>query len=196
MKPSEAQLSDLDLNGTYTYADYLGWQFEEMVELIKGKIFKTSPAPALYHHRVSHNLNGLLFVKTRGHQCQVYSAPTDVRLITKGTKNEDITNVVQPDIFIVCDPAKLDNRGCLGSPDFIAEILSPSTASKDLKNKFELYQESGVGEYWVVYPGEETIHVFLLEDGQYQARGIYVNAGPIPVHTLGVEIEVAEIFEE
>lgn len=196
MKHVITQLNDLDLTRTYTYADYLTWHFDEMVELIKGKIFKMSPAPARLHQRVSLNLSGILYGKTRGKQCQVYSAPTDVRLLTKGPTDEEILTVVQPDIFIVCDPSKLDDRGCLGSPDFIAEILSPSSASKDLTQKFFLYQEAGVREYWVVYPGEETIHVFLLENESYINSGIYTNQNMIPVHTLdGIELHVSEIFE-
>ena len=189
-------LSELDLNGHYTYADYVTWQFEEMVELIKGKVFKMSPAPTRYHQRVSHNLNGLLYGVTRGKLCQAYSAPTDVRFITKGSEDKDITTVVQPDLFIVCDPSKLDSNGCLGSPDFIVEIISPATATKDLKIKFELYQQAGVGEYWVVYPGEQVIHVFLLINGKYVPSGVYTEHGPIPLQTLtGISLELQDIFE-
>ena len=196
MKSPVLQFTDLDLNGRYTYADYVSWKFEEIVELIKGRIFKMSPAPNTYHQVISGNVFGFLKGKTKGSKCKPFAAPTDVRLITKSAKDEDIITVVQPDIFLVCDPSKMDERGCLGSPDFIIEILSPSTSARDLYEKYHLYEEAGVREYWVIGPGERFVECFVLENDTYKRSGVYGEDATVPVHILpGVEMPAVEIFE-
>ena len=196
MKNQITQLSDLDMNGSYTYTDYLTWRLEEMVELIKGKIFKMSPAPNTFHQTVSGNLFAFLKAAIKEQKYKTFSVPTDLRLTTKGMDDVNIITVVQPDIFVVCDPAKLDDRGCLGSPDLIIEILSPATATKDLTKKFDLYQESGVHEYWIVFPGDRIVETFYLENRVYKKTGVYAEDAMVPVRTLpGLEILVTEIFE-
>ena len=196
--PPITDISQLDLNKRYTYADYLAWQLDEFVELIKGRIFRMSPAPQSAHQTISFNLGGAIRQLVRGNTCRGFAAPFDVRLTTAGPNGDDqITTVVQPDLCVVCDPTKIDRKGCLGAPDWIIEILSPGNPSHDTKNKFDLYEESGVGEYWIVFPGEQTVSVFLLEDGRYQPRGDYYQPGPIPVRTLpGAVVEWAEVFED
>ena len=168
-------IAQLDLNGSYTYADYLLWQFQERLELIKGHIFKmAAPNPA--HQRISSRLHGHLFIYLKDKKCDLFAAPFDVRLINarKSTPNNEVTTVVQPDICIICDPAKIDKRGCIGAPDLIVEILSTSTAKYDLNEKFDLYQESGVKEYWVVFPSDKAIMLFVLgEDEQYDKGTLY-----------------------
>lgn len=164
-------IDQLDLTKRYTYADYLGWQFDEMVELIKGKVFRMSPAPGLSHQRVS----GALFLQIgnylQGKSCQIFAAPFDVRLPLpqyRQTPNK-IDTVVQPDLCIICDPHKLDERGCIGAPDWIIEILSPTTSQKDYTEKYEIYQHAGVREYWVVHPHEATVSIYRLDaTGEYQ----------------------------
>lgn len=196
MKPLITDINQLDMNKSYTYADYLTWRFDEMVEIIKGKIFKMSPAPNTFHQMVSANILTLLKVATKGQKCKTFAAPTDVRLITKGIDNENIKTVVQPDIFIVCDSSKLDERGCIGSPDLIIEILSPSSSSKDLNIKYSLYEEAGVREYWIVHPGDLYVQCYILEDGKYRNSGVYAEYDKVPVHTIpGLELAVEEIFE-
>lgn len=196
MKVPITDINQLDLNGSYTYADYLTWRFDEMVELIKGKIFRMSPAPNIIHQLISGNVFALLKNATKGTVCKTFTAPTDVRLFTKGANNERITTVVQPDLFVVCDPSKLDAQGCVGSPDFIIEVLSPSTSSKDLTIKFKLYEEAGVPEYWIIFPGDQIVECFLLENGIYKKSGVYAEDQAVPVHTLpGLELKVPEIFE-
>lgn len=169
-------MKDLDLNKTYTYADYLGWFFEERIELIKGKIFKMSPAPNAYHQEISTSLILRIgyFLKNKG--CKVYHAPFDVRLPKPGGKSRDenISTVVQPDISVICDKNKIDQKGCLGPPDWIIEILSPSTSKKDRTDKFELYQSSGVKEYWIVFPKKQQIKAYSLnEKGKYEEFGSF-----------------------
>ena len=189
-------LSQLDFNKTYTYADYLTWRFTEFVELIKGKLLRPMAGPTRLHQTYSTNLVSEIQQFLKGTACHVYHAPFDVRLTTPGTNgNEEILTVVQPDICVVCDRAKLDDRGCLGAPDWIVEILSPGTANRDTRTKFDLYEESGVGEYWIVFPGLKSVSVYVLEAGSYQLQGEYAETGLVPVHTLpGLALEWEDIF--
>ncbi|MDR1610144.1 MAG: Uma2 family endonuclease, partial [Candidatus Symbiothrix sp.] len=150
----------------YTYADYLTWMDDRRRELINGMIYDLFSAPTRFHAKVSTILQSTFywFVKKRKGKCEVYHAPFDVRLPKNGkTADNEIYTVVQPDICVVCDPEKLDDRGCIGATDLIVEVQSPSTAKRDLNEKFFLYEESGVKEYWVVYPMEKAITVFLLQ---------------------------------
>lgn len=156
----------LDLKGIYSYADYLNWHFKERVELIRGKVRKMSPAPNNNHQSI------LLEASTRFAQyfdnkpCRVYFAPFDVRLpIAKPGKD---TTVVQPDLCVICDASKLDKLGCKGAPDLIIEVLSPGNSKHEMKTKFELYEESGVKEYWIIEPQTRMVLVYVLESGKYK----------------------------
>lgn len=188
---------ELDLNGTYTYADYLLWQFKERVELIKGRIFKMSPAPNTSHQLISSKLQGNLFVHLKDKSCYLFSAPFDVRLFdTKKSAfvNRDIYTVVQPDLCVVCDKNKLDEKGCLGAPDLVIEILSPGNSKKEVDNKFDLYQESGVREYWIVQPIDQNVFIFTLSDS-----GVFVGLKPATEQLRSVifpelSIDLKEIF--
>lgn len=158
-------LSQLDLNKQYTYADYLKWQFSERVELIKGFIKKMSPAPNRVHQTLVFHLSGILYSNHNFDGCNVFISPFDVRLPIKSKKKD--TTVVQPDICIVCDTSKLDDQGCNGAPDLIVEILSSSNARHDTDTKFRLYEEAGVKEYWIVQPQQKSILIYVLHDGCY-----------------------------
>ena len=182
---------------TYTYADYLQWRFEERVELIKGKIFKMGPAPNLKHHQVSGHVFNHIYNYLKGQLCNVFVAPFDVRLPVKNQKKpEQITTVVQPDICVVCDETKLDERGCCGAPDLVVEILSPGNSQKEMRIKHKLYEESGVKEYWVIYPVEESIAVFYLTgDGCYGGAAIYASGDTIlSLAVNGLSISVTDAF--
>ncbi|MDY6026033.1 Uma2 family endonuclease [Bergeyella zoohelcum] len=162
-------INQLDSNKIYSYADYLMWKLDERVELIKGRIFKMSPAPSRKHQDISGNMYFLLR-KIFGKQgCKLYSAPFDVRIPKKSKDNTAILTVIQPDLCVICDEAKLDEKGCVGAPDLVVEILSPGNSKKEMKNKYELYEESGVKEYWIVNPMEENILIFVLENGNYHS---------------------------
>ena len=189
-------LSQLDVNKTYTYADYLTWKFEEFVEVIKGKLMRPMAGPSRMHQVYSLNIAAEIRQLLKGHPCQVYAAPFDVRLTTAGANgDEQILTVVQPDICVVCDRAKLDDRGCLGAPDWIVEIISPGNTARDTRTKFDLYEESGVLEYWIVFPGIKTVAVYVLDQDQYRLSAEYAAPGPVPVHTLpGLALEWTEIF--
>jgi len=183
----------------YTYADYLSWIGEQRRELINGVAYLFS-APTRFHAQISSKLLAWFyrFIENRKRKCQIYHAPFDVRLPKKGeTANEKIDTVVQPDICVVCDPNKLDDAGCIGAPDLIVEVQSPSTAQRDLREKFDLYEQSGVREYWIVYPGDKGLTVYLLqEDGKYDKGTTYVFSGKVPVGIFdGLEIDLKELFE-
>lgn len=188
-------ISQLDPNGTYTYADYLRWQFDESVELIKGKVYRISPALKRAHPlAVSRLLVDIsLFWGDQG--CQIYTAPFDVRLPVRNERKPDQAHtVVQPDLCSICDLAKLDDSGCLGAPDWILEITSPRTIKKDFNEKYNLYEQSGVNEYWVVVPKENIVHVYALEDGKYVLVDIYESGG-IPSRTFpGLSLRYERIF--
>ena len=162
-------INQLDVNGTYTYADYLLWRFKEQVELLRGKLFKMSPAPREIHQRVLNEMNYELMSFFRHKTCRVYPAPFDVRLPMKGkgTADNQIYTIVQPDLCVVCDLEKIDGRGCIGAPDLVVEILSPSNSRKDLKDKYEIYQEAGVPEYWIVDADDKAIYRYVLEGDIY-----------------------------
>jgi Uma2 family endonuclease len=157
--------SDLDLTKTYSYSDYLLWQFSERIELIKGYILKMSPAPSRRHQTVSQNINKYFLNLFSNHNCSVYVAPFDVRLPVKSAKKN--ATVVQPDLCIICEESKLDDKGCDGAPDLIVEILSPKNSKHDIETKFNLYQESGVKEYWIVETEQRFVLVYTLKNGEY-----------------------------
>lgn len=187
-----------DLAGYYTYAQYLSWDWDEMTELIKGKIYKMSPAPASLHQKVSGEIFRQVANYLLGKKCQVFTAPFDVRLpLAKEQHDQAITTVVQPDLCVICHPEKIDARGCLGAPDWIIEILSPQTSSKDLHEKFDVYEEARVKEYWVVHPQEQTILVYVLDsNGKYQGlRKPYVRTDQVSPFTLPeLVLDLALIF--
>ena len=158
-------IDQLDFSKTYTYADYLLWQFSERVELIKGFIKKMSPAPSMIHQTVSSNLNGIFYNNFKQSNCRFYAAPFDVRLPIKTVQKD--TTVVQPDLCVVCDVSKLDKRGCNGAPDLIVEIISPNNSKHDISTKFKLYEEAEVQEYWIVEPYDKIIFIYTLVDGKY-----------------------------
>ena len=189
----------LDLKKRYTYADYLTWMDDVRRELIEGFI-KLFPAPRPAHAKISFNITwnlGAIIQKNKG-RCEVYYAPFDVRLPKNGeTAYDKIYTVVQPDICVICDLSKIDDRGCYGAPDMIIEIISPSTGKRDLNEKFALYEESGVKEYWVVYPDSKAITVFLLQDdGKYDAGSVYEFEGQVPIHIFDeITIDLHDIFQ-
>lgn len=172
-------LDQLDLaNGLYSYADYLTWKFEQTVEIIKGKILPMA-APSRKHQETSWQLTLIIGNHFARHSCRAYAAPFDVRLYDKrrsAKANKDVFSVVQPDLCIVCDMQKLDDKGCLGAPDLVVEILSPGNSAKEMKTKKLLYEESAIREYWIFDPEHEIAFQFYLNEmGVYSPATIYVN---------------------
>ena len=191
VKSSNAE--EPDLAGNYNYADYLQWTFEDMVELINGKIFKMSPSPSTGHQLILIELTGIFWQHLKGKKCKTFVAPFDVRL-SKYKEDKLIDSVVQPDLCIICDPTKIDEKGCNGAPDMIVEILSPSTALRDLDLKFKLYEDNAVKEYWIVQPNDQTVSVFDLIDSKFSLMGIYHRKNIVEVKTIGLDIDLNEVF--
>jgi Uma2 family endonuclease len=166
-----------------------------MVEIIRGKIFRMAPAPTSKHQHVSGNLFFLIKKYLVKKRCNCFTAPFDVILPSIGKDFNASDKVVQPDLVVICDPSKIQEKGCFGAPDWIIEILSPFTAKKDLQIKFDLYEEAGVKEYWIVEPINESVEVFVLENGRYKRIKAYAQDDKVPCHTLlGLEIDLTEIF--
>ena len=189
-------ISQLDLDQSYSYADYLTWRFTEYVELIRGKVLRKMAAPTKVHQQVSRNLTARLFNALEGQPCELFAAPFDVRLLkTGGNGDAQIRTVVQPDLCVVCDASKLDDKGCLGAPDLVIEIISPRTARLDTTVKAALYAENGVREYWVVFPGEQIINLYELRGEEYKLAEIYAEPGPINSLALpGLRVDWNAIF--
>jgi len=193
-------INQLDFSKKYTYADYLTWQFDDVVELIRGKIYKMSPAPSSPHQSISIELAYQIKHFLRGKNCKAFHAPFDVILPLPAEKrtSQKVNTVVQPDLCVICDLSKITHKGCTGAPDWIIEILSKGTAKKDITEKFDVYQNAGVKEYWLVHPGEETVLAYTLnEDGTYQLirQTPFVSGEKVPVSILeGFEIDLGEVF--
>jgi Uma2 family endonuclease len=183
---------------TFTYADYLRWDESVRVELIRGEVFDMTPAPSRRHQEILMQLILVFGNFLRGKKCRLYPAPFDVRLPDKGVSDTEITTVVQPDISVICDAKKLDERGCLGAPDLVVEIVSPGTAAKDMREKHALYEKHGVKEYWIIHPLEKTLMVLHRgKDGLYARPVIYSPPDTVKVKTLkGLSINLTDLFKE
>jgi Uma2 family endonuclease len=151
----------------YTYRDYRNWPGEERWELIDGVAWDMSPAPKRRHQTILGSLYTQLSIFFSGKPCRPHIAPVDVFFIEPGQDTQDAKNVVQPDAFVVCEKDKLTDIGVVGAPDFILEILSPSTAMKDQSEKRRLYEEHGVREYWILNPDTFELFIYTLKDGTY-----------------------------
>ena len=190
------QFADLDFSKEYSYADYLKWTFDERLEIIKGRLFKMSPAPSRIHQKLSWEIARELADYLKGKSCEAYSAPFDVRLPRKSKDDKQIITVVQPDICVICDAAKLDDKGCLGAPDIIIEILSPGNNKKELANKYEAYEEAGVKEYWLIAAGERACFQYVLNaEGRYFAAKPLTTGDTVTTPILpGFSLNLEEVF--
>jgi len=179
----------------YTYADLLGWPEGERWELIDGQAWDMSAAPSIDHQGILGELFVAIAVFLRDKPCRAFPAPFDVRLPGAEIADDRIDTVVHPDIVVVCDPAKLDRRGCLGAPDWVVEILSPATAAKDQGIKRALYERHGVREFWLVHPADRVVIAYRLEAGAYGKPEIAAEGDDIvPALFPGLTIAVAELF--
>ena len=197
MKPI-TNFNQLDLSKRYSYADYLTWKFNERVELFKGWIAKMSPAPSSNHQAISWEFSFEIASFFKKDSCKAFAAPFDVRLLDskKSKKDEQIFTVVQPDICVICDLNKIDEKGCIGAPDLIIEILSPGNGKRDLKFKYDLYEENAVKEYWIANPLEKNIMLYVLKAKKYHLKKIYFDDETIEsVLFKGLKIDLKEIFK-
>lgn len=197
--PTITHLSQLDPNGIYSYADYLTWKFEQAVEIIKGRLLKMS-VPNRKHQEISWQLSGRFYTTFKGKQCEAYAAPFDVRLSDRKKSflaNKDLLSVVQPDLCVICDIEKLDEKDCLGAPDLLIEILSTGNSKKEMRTKKDLYEENGVREYWVIDPVHETLIQYVLDDvGNYMPPQIYISDDTVQSAIFpDLNIALWEVFE-
>jgi len=176
-----------------TYADFLEWDEDFRAELHDGEVVAMAP-PLTAHQGI---LTEFLFqIKgyLNGKKCKVFPAPFGVRLFPKKDRSDD--TVFEPDIVVVCDLEKIDKHGCNGAPDFVIEIISPSTAKYDRVYKLRKYQKAGVREYWIVDPESKSVQVFILENGHYVSIA-YDETEKAPVSVLeGCEIDLQAVFAE
>ena len=180
----------------YTFADCLAWDENERIEIIHGKAFLMA-TPSRIHQEISGALFARLYNFLEGKECRAYPAPFGVRLFEKaGDAPEDVDTLVEPDISVICDPGKLDDAGCKGAPDLILEVLSPSTQRHDRLTKFNLYQQAGVREYWIVDPENKSVQVLLLDDsGTFRPYEDYGREEIARVQVLdGCFIELDKVF--
>jgi Uma2 family endonuclease len=173
----------------YTYEEWMSLDDNVLSELIDGQIVMMAP-PSMRHQKISGELHGLLWMFLKGKPCKVFHAPFGVRLAA------DEDTVVLPDITVVCDPSKLTKEGCVGAPDMVVEVLSPSTSRHDKSWKFDKYLQAGVREYWIVDPQDETVAVHVLENGKYMTRS-YIETDTVSVSVLkGCVINLTDVFAE
>lgn len=192
-------IDQLNVDKTYSYADYLTWKFQERIELLKGKVFRMSPAPNVLHQTVVTQLHGRIYNVLLDRSCKLFTAPFDVRLYdTKKSKsNADVFTVVQPDLCVICDPNKLDEHGAIAAPELVIEILSPGNSKKEMKYKYDLYEEAGVEEYWIVDPVYKTVHVYLLENGKFIGQHPLIEEDRIVSRLFPeMDFELAGVFEQ
>ena len=182
----------------YTFADCLIWKENKRIEIIGGEAFLMA-SPSSMHQEISMEICRQLANYLEGKPCRVYPAPFDVRLFEKdGDSPLDVDTVVQPDISVICSKNRIDARGCKGAPDFITEILSPSSLRNDRLIKLRLYQQAGVREYWIADPENKTVQVFLLnQNGILQPYEDYSRTEIARVNILeGCFIELEKVFPE
>ncbi|HAA22645.1 MAG TPA: Uma2 family endonuclease [Cytophagales bacterium] len=188
----------ISLKERYTYKDYLTWGDEERWELIDGVAYNMSPGPNTKHQFISQELSGIIWSFLKGKSCRVVTAPFDVRLPKAGQSEDETDTVVQPDVAVFCDPKKFVKQGAIGAPDWVIEVLSPSTATKDLHLKGFLYQSHGVREYWIVDPEKEQVIVHRLNEElqrytlpQFYDRTDSLTSAVLPELTISLD----EIFK-
>jgi Uma2 family endonuclease len=181
----------------YNYKDYVMWPKNERWELIDGIPYDMSPAPGTKHQEISLQVTNLFYNFLKGKQCKVLAAPFDIRLPKANEKDLKISTIVQPDIVVVCDKSKLDEKGVRGAPDLAIEIFSPNTAKKDATVKFRLYENAGIREYWMIRPEENTVTIFKLDSAnKYGRPEVYSDEDIIKVGIFEnqLEINLKEVF--
>lgn len=181
----------------HTYGEYLAWPEEVRYELIDGEAYLMAPAPSPTHQRLVLELARQIADALEGRRCEVFVAPFDVRLPRGDEADEAVDTVVQPDLTIVCDPAKIDPRGCRGAPDWVIGVLSPATAAHDQTVKLAAYERAGVPECWFVHPTDRTVMVYRLDGGAYGRPALTELQGSLAAQAVsGVTIDWARALRE
>ncbi|OGK06007.1 MAG: hypothetical protein A2W80_00915 [Candidatus Riflebacteria bacterium GWC2_50_8] len=182
----------------FTYAEYKSWDDDERWEIIDGEAFAMTPGPGMTHQSLSVNLVGLMFEFFNSHPCKLFSAPFDVLLPESDETADTASNVVQPDIVVYFDPDKLEERGGIGAPDLAVEIISPTSARRDLIEKFALYERHGVREYWVVDPAHQILTIYSPDKkGKYTCEKRFSREHELTSHIFPeLKIDLKRVFPE
>lgn len=170
-------------NKIYTYDDYLKFSEDTIVEIIDGKISAMSPAPSRIHQIIVSKLLIAIgrYIEDNKGDCEIYPAPFDVVLLNENETEKNSRNIVQPDISVICDKSKLTDKGCVGSPDMIVEVVSPSNSRDDYIKKLNLYEQFKIREYWIVNPMKKSILVYTLSDNGYEMPDFYTFSDTVKV---------------
>lgn len=161
-------------------------------ELIDGELYNMAP-PNRKHQEIVSGLIWLLcdYIQRKGGPCKACVSPFAVNL------NADDSTYVEPDVLVVCDPAKLSDRGCEGAPDFVVEVVSPSSARMDYVKKLNLYLEAGVREYWIVDPDKAMTTVYHFGEDHFAPIIYPFNvAVPVGIYQGELKANIAELLEE
>lgn len=178
----------------YTYADLLEWPTDERHELYQGQPVLLS-APSRKHQDASMSLSVQIGTFLKGKPCRAYAAPTDLRLFEGASDTpESVDTVLQPDLMVVCDSNKIDDRGVKGAPTIVIEILSPSSQREDRIVKYSMYERAGVQEYWIVDPDLNQVQVLSLSEGKYYLGRSYTTGEFTSSAVDGLTINVDDIF--
>jgi len=168
----------------HTYGEYLSWPEDARYELIDGEAYLMAPAPALAHQDVAGGVFSQIYSQLEGKACRAFVAPVDVRLPKVDEADDQIDTVVQPDVLVVCDPSKLDRRGVRGAPDWVLEVLSPSTAGHDQVLKRRIYEQAGVREFWLVHPMDRVLIIYRLDGAEYGKPDVQELKGSTEIRVL------------
>lgn len=179
----------------YTFGHYRAWPEGERWELIDGVAYAMSPAPDWPHQSVVAVLTIAIGNHLKGKPCRVLPAPLDVLLPKADEADDRVDTVVQPDLVVLCDPSRLTRHGIRGAPEWVIEVLSPSTSARDQGLKRELYEHHGVAEYWLVSPGDRLLWVYRLEAGAYGKPAIHEAGETVsPLRFPDLAVDLAEVF--
>ena len=177
----------------FSWQEYLAWPTDERFELIEGVAYAMSPAPRRRHQEISGELFRQAANALRGGGCKLFAAPFDVKL--SPDEEDEAPTVVQPDLTVCCDPAKLTEQGMTGAPDLVVEIVSPDSGIADRRRKFAVYESYAVAEYWIVDQDEELVEVYLLTEGRYRREAVYARDEGLRSFTVnGLAVDLGEVF--
>jgi Uma2 family endonuclease len=180
----------------FNYDKYKNMEDDNRYEIIEGRLYNFAPSPSIFHQHVCGNIYHKLRIFLQGKECIPFISPVDVILAPKGAEDKDIKNVVQPDVFVICNKSKIDQKGIIGAPEFVVEVVSPNTSARDYLIKLKLYEKYGTKEYWIVNPQEKSVAVFTqAEEGGFDRGRIFFHPAVVKSLALpGFEMSTEEIF--
>jgi Uma2 family endonuclease len=183
-------------SGRYTYADYRRWPDNARYELIDGAAYLMAPAPSVNHQILAFEVARQVADALQGGPCRVLVAPVDVLLPRPGQEEEEVDTLVQPDVLVVCDPAKVHQRGIRGAPDWVLEVVSPASAAHDQTRKLMAYERAGLPEYWLAHPVDRVLTIYRLQGSTYDRPLVTELVGTTSIDVLpGVTLTWAPIVE-